>query len=234
MRAHPGRRGHPPELRARAGQLRREGASRATIARTLDVGFGTVSRWFREDHVPAPAAVVPDGWSQAHLAAVRERWARQDDEQASHAEEVSDLSDRELLLLGTGLYWAEGAKAKPWRRTHRVVFMNSDPSVIAVFLAYLRVLGIPRDRITCSLAIHQSADVESSETYWREHVGAGVTWNRTSLKRHNPASVRYNRGPVYRGCLRIDVLRSAADYRRIAGTWEGVAAAVGVERSPVV
>ena len=57
-------------------------------------------------------------------------------------------------------------------------------------------------------------------------VGAEVRWQPASLKRHNPKPVRYNRGPTYHGCLRLDVQPSAATYRLIAGTWEGVSVAV--------
>ena len=45
-------------------------------------------------------------------------------------------------------------------------------------------------------------------------------FRRTTLKRHNPTTVRKNIGDSYHGCLRIDVRTSAALYRRIEG-WAG-------------
>lgn len=135
MRAHPGSKGHPRDLRERAAVMRREGASRRTIARELDVGFSTVARWFIEDAVPATAVVTPHGWTEGHLEAVRERWAHQQAEQDAHRDAIGPLSEREVLLVGAALYWAEGTKSKPWRRRHRLAFMNSDPTIIVVFLA---------------------------------------------------------------------------------------------------
>jgi transcriptional regulator with XRE-family HTH domain len=43
---------------------------------------------------------------------------------------VGELSDRELFFTGVALYWAEGAKDKPHRRTEVLQFINSDPKVL--------------------------------------------------------------------------------------------------------
>ncbi|MER7202257.1 hypothetical protein CG723_27340 [Streptomyces sp. CB01635] len=48
------------------------------------------------------------------------------------AEAVGPLSDRELFLTGVALYWAEGAKSKPYRRSEVLQFINSDPEVVGV------------------------------------------------------------------------------------------------------
>ncbi len=234
MGDHPGRTGYPRELRERAAVLRRRGLSRKGIAEDLGVGFSTVARWFREDGVPASAVVTPHGFAEAHLQAVRERWEHQQLEQDGHRDAVGPLTEREVLLVGSALYWAEGTKSKPWRRQHRMTFMNSDPTVIGVYMSYLAALGIPQERVRCTLSIHEGADIATAEAFWREAVGTGVAWAPTSLKRHNPKPSRYNRDIHYRGCLRVDVAQSAATYRRIAGTWEGVAAAMSGARSPVV
>jgi hypothetical protein len=210
--------------------MRRTGRSRAGTARELDVGSGTVARWFREDGVSPSAVVVPHGWSAAQQAAVHERWALRDQQQASHARTVGSPSDREVLSVGTAPCWAEGAKSKPRRRAHRVVPMNSDASTIRLFVSHLAVLGVDRSRTSCSSSIHEGADVARAEACWRDVVGDGVRWMEPSLERHDPEPVRWNRESTYRGCLRVEVLQPAADYRRIAGTWEGVAgASAGVD-----
>ena len=46
-----------------------------------------------------------------------------------------------------GLYWAEGSKTKPHARSERVTFINSDPDMIEVYLAWLRLLGVAPDRL---------------------------------------------------------------------------------------
>ncbi len=62
-----------------------------------------------------------------------------------------------------------------------------------------------------------------AERYWADLVGADRSaFNKTTLKRHNPKTVRKNTGDSYRGCLVIKVHRSADLYRRIEGSWYGI------------
>jgi hypothetical protein len=84
---------------------------------------------------------------------------------------VGELSDRELFFTGVALYWAEGAKDKPHRRTEVLQFINSDPNVIRLFLHWLEFLGVQRERLTLRVSIHESADVESAEKFWADIAG---------------------------------------------------------------
>jgi hypothetical protein len=45
--------------------------------------------------------------------------------------EIGDPTERELIIAGAIAYWCEGTKNKPGRQADRVVFMNSDPGLIA-------------------------------------------------------------------------------------------------------
>jgi transcriptional regulator with XRE-family HTH domain len=92
---------------------------------------------------------------------------------------VGELSDRELFFTGVALYWAEGAKDKPHRRTEVLQFINSDPNVIRLFLHWLEFLGVQRERLTLRVSIHESADVESAEKFWADI--AGFTYGRAPI-----------------------------------------------------
>src|SRR5690242_6982779 len=59
--------------------------------------------------------------------------------------------------------------------------------------------------------------------HWADVVGAGPSqFNKTTLKKHNPKTVRKNTGETCRGCLAVKVLKSADLYRRIEGSWYGI------------
>ncbi|TXR56385.1 helix-turn-helix domain-containing protein [Quadrisphaera setariae] len=225
-RSYPGHRRHDPELREAAAEMRRQGLPRAEIARELGVGFSTVARWFREDEVSSGTDLrtTLQKRRDSYGRTVEERRAVEDREMTRWAAEVGDLSERDLRIIAAVLYWAEGSKSKPWRRSHRVIFVNSDPDMVRLFLRCLAVLGIERSRITCRLSIHESADVEAATHGWRRDVGDDLVFARPTLKRHNPVTVRLNTGEDYRGCLVITVAESASLYRRLAGTWNGVVA----------
>ena len=139
----------------------------------------------------------------------------------------SSLGGAELFLVGLALYWAEGAKAKPWNPSQGVCLINSDPDVIRVFLAWLALLGIERDELTFRTSIHRSGDVEAAERFWASLVGIPRSdLLRTSLKRHERRASRRLPADSYVGCLSVKVRKSTDFNRQIAGWWQGVAAAV--------
>jgi hypothetical protein len=157
----------------------------------------------------------------ARLMASREQEREATKQEAAAA--IGALSDRELFLTGVALYWAEGTKDKPHVRRECVEFVNSDPCMIRVFLAWLDLLEVNRDRLHCRVMIHESADVAAAEHYWSDLVAIDRSaLGKTILKKHNPKTVRKNVGDSYRGCLAVRVLKGADLYRRIEGWWSGM------------
>ncbi|MFJ9819849.1 hypothetical protein ACIRU3_32210 [Streptomyces sp. NPDC101151] len=217
------------DLREKARELRRQGWTYDQIEAALGCSRSSVSLWVRD--LPRPerrrspeeaAAIARKGWEER--LRVRDEARRRTKEEAEQA--IGDLSARELFLVGVGLYWAEGSKDKPYDRRENVAFVNSDPGMIKVYLAWLDLLQVERERARHHVMIHENADVEGAERYWADLVGADTsTFNRTTLKRHNPKTVRKNIGETYRGCLVIKVLKGADLYRRIEGWWCGIVGA---------
>ncbi|HEX5568996.1 MAG TPA: hypothetical protein VFY14_19090 [Streptomyces sp.] len=220
------------ELKERARALRRAGRTYDEIVAELGVSKSSVSLWVRD--LPKPPT-PPE-----RLHRMREaRWEPHRREQAINrqqaklaaANEIGRMTDRELFLVGVGLYWAEGSKSKPHRTQETVVFVNSDPTMIQVYLAWLSLLGVEPDRLRFRVMIHESADVAAAERYWADLVDVeAAALDKTTLKKHNPTTVRKNIGGAYRGCLVVRVRGGAELYRRIEGWWCGIV--VGVGRQP--
>ncbi|MFF3331512.1 hypothetical protein ACFYWX_18390 [Streptomyces sp. NPDC002888] len=214
------------DLRDRARELRLQGWTYDQIQVELGCSKSSISLWVRD--LPRPERRDPK--EQAKLAS-RKRWEHElavRDEvrqktKAAAAGEIGKLSDRELFLMGVGLYWAEGSKDKPYARRENVTFVNSDPGMIKVFQDWLDLLGVERERLRYTVMIHETADVAAAEQYWAGFVGADRSaFYKTTLKKHNPKTVRKNVGDSYRGCLVIRVLKGADLYRRIEGWWNGI------------
>ncbi|MGW1076222.1 hypothetical protein [Streptomyces sp. NPDC002537] len=212
------------ELRARARELRLAGRTYDEIVTELGVAKSSVSLWVRDLPKPQKTAEQMRAMNEARWVPHRREQAfmrRQTKIDAAH--EIGRMTDRELFLLGVGLYWSEGAKSKPYALRERAVFINSDPGMIQVYLAWLALLGVEADRLQYRVMIHESADVASAENYWAELIGVDLAaFSRTTLKRHNPETVRKNVGEDYRGCLVVSVRKSADLYRRIEGWWYGI------------
>ncbi|MFE7898810.1 hypothetical protein ACFU3E_15075 [Streptomyces sp. NPDC057424] len=214
------------DLREKARDLRLQGWTYDQIQMELGCSKSSISLWVRDP--PKPERKRTPEEASAIAKRGREATMRLRDEERQQIKEAAEqavgaLSPRELFLLGVGLYWAEGGKDKPYDRRENVCFVNSDPGMIRVFLAWLDLLGVERDRIRYAVMIHESADIPGAELYWAELVGADRSaFYKTTLKKHNPKTVRKNTGDSYRGCLAIKVRQSADLYRRIEGSWYGI------------
>lgn len=217
------------DVRAKARELRLQGLTYDQIQVELGCSKGSISLWVRD--LPKPER-SRSAIEQARLAG-RMRWdhelavrdAERQHTKAVARDETVTMSDQELFYTGVALYWAEGSKDKVYDRRENVTFINSDPDVIAVYLAWLDLLDVSRDRLSYRVMIHETADVSAVERYWADLVGIEVSaLRRTTLKKHNPRTIRKNVGEVYRGCLVIRVAKGATLYHRIEGWWSGIAA----------
>jgi hypothetical protein len=214
------------DLRERARELRTRGLSYNEIVAELGVSKSSVSLWVRDIPCPERFKYVhserrAEGLRRYHDARAAQRAA----ESEAAAAEIRSLTDREILITGAIAYWCEGTKSKPYRHDDRVIFMNSDPGLIRLFLRFLDAAGVDRDDLILRVSIHESADTEEAQRFWAAVTGVSPSqFRRPTLKRHNPKTARMNVGGSYHGCLRVDVRRSAELYRRIEG-WASAAMA---------
>ncbi|WP_432156938.1 terminase gpP N-terminus-related DNA-binding protein [Streptomyces sp. bgisy153] len=216
------------DMRQRARELRLQGWTYDQIEAELGCSRSSVSLWVGDLPRPKPRYTPEEQRALMQEGLARRRAAENEQREmaklAAHSD-IAELTDRELFMAGLALYWAEGSKSKPYDRRERAVFVNSDPGVIRVYLAWLDLLEVGRERLGFRLLIHESADVDAAHRFWAEiaDVDASV-FAKPTLKRHNPKTVRKNTGDDYHGCLVVAVARSARLYNRIEGWWSGLVA----------
>lgn len=66
------------------------------------------------------------------------------------------------------LYAGEGTKSKG---RHDVEIVNSNFSLIRIFIKFLSALGIKKDEIGARVHVHDKKDVEHATQLWMENVG---------------------------------------------------------------
>lgn len=216
------------DLREMARELRLKGLTYDQIQLELGCSKSSISLWVRD--LPKPpkrtreqaSLIAKRGWE----ATMQRREVERQRTRHTATQEIGAMSDRELFLLGVGLYWSEGSKAKPHRPQERMTFINSDPHMLKVFLAWLKLLGVGRDRLRYAVHIHETANVSAAERFWADVAGVDVAdLSKTTLKKHNPKTNRKNVGDGYHGCLTVRILQSAELYRRVEGWWYGIVGA---------
>jgi transposase len=224
------------DLRDKARELRLQGWTYDQIQVELGCSKSSISLWVRD--LPKPERRDPT--EQAKLAS-QKRWehelAVRDEERKQTKQaaacEIGTMTDRDLFVAGVALYWAEGSKDKPYDRRETVNFVNSDPGVIRLYLAWLHLLGVEPTRLQYRVMIHMTADVEGAKRYWADLVGVDASlFQKTTIKKHNPKTVRKNVGENYRGCLVVRVSKGAELYRRIEGWWSGMVDSAGRDHAP--
>jgi len=227
------------DLHAKARELRARGRTYNEIAAELGVSKGSISLWVRD--MPRTGRLSYEEFRDRNSAGISAYWAAERPVREQRrcavgekaAAEIGRLSEREIVIAGAVAYWCEGSKNKPYRRSDRVTFVNSDPHLISFFLHFLAVVGVERDRIICRVHIHESADVEAAQRYWQAVTQVpSAQFRRPTLKRHNPKTVRHNTGEDYHGCLIVNVRVSVELYRQIEGWASAVMTAGGQSCQP--
>ncbi len=152
--------------------LRKSGRSYNHISQTLRVPKSTLSGWFRnlkiservrDKNITKARQIWAQNITVYNKRRSLERRAEWLKTQAIAASEVGRLSKRELLLVGTALYWAEGYKKSNWN----LVFCNSDPTMVKIALRFfIEICKVPRRKIKVKVQIHPNISQELAEQYW--------------------------------------------------------------------
>ena len=169
------------DLHARARELRATGLNYKEIAATLGVSKSSVSLWVRD--MPQPERLSYEECRKRSAEGSRLYWeteraareARREEVRTAAANQIGALSKREILIAGAIAYWCEGAKSKPHRRAEQVVFINSDPGLIKLFLRFLDEAGVESAQLRFRVHIHETANVAAAEEFWRSVTGARLS-----------------------------------------------------------
>ncbi len=217
-------------LRERARALRRQGASYSEITAALGVSSSSVSLWVRD--LPVPEGLLARARHAHRINGARwereraRREAERSEVKRRAAQTVGPLSDRDLLLVGAALYWAEGAKDKPYARREKIALINSDPTVLRLFLKWLDLMLVPDEHRGFRLSIHETANLDAAHAFWSNELSIALDrFSRPTMKRHQPKTVRLNTGSSYHGCLVVTVRKSRVLYQQVEGLWQGMVAA---------
>lgn len=218
------------QLKEKAILLRRDGKSYSEILKTIPVAKSTLALWLRDVGLSVPQK---QRLTEKRLAAVKrggeakrnQRLEKTQQIESAAIDEIGNISQRELFLIGTVLYWAEGSKQKIHNPSERVIFSNSDVLMIHVFLKWLKAIGIPDDDILFSLYLHGTAihRVKEIQEHWSKSLKLRINkFEKVYFKKGSSKSFRKNTGNGYYGQARVSVARSTNLNRRINGWVLGI------------
>lgn len=222
---------HKLELKEKVIAFRKSGKTYSEIMKVFPVAKSTISGWLKD--VGIAKSQKQAFTEKKRLSAQRGGIARRNqriniyNKIVNEAElEIGNITKRELWLIGSSLYWAEGAKEKDYAHGSGVDFCNSDYRMISLFLKYLTdVLEVPKDKIKCDIYIHDNYknNIGRFQRYWSEKTGLPLKhFDRVYFKKHKIKTTRKNRGDLYFGLLRVKVSASSSINRKITGWVKGI------------
>ena len=157
--------------------MRMQGKSYGEIMKALGVSSkGTVAYWFKDIVLSAEAEVLLrakmelarkrnliDFNVKRTQSIIKENAAIRSDS----AKAIGALSKRDLLLVGTALYWGEGTTRELTRGYQRVGFSNSNPDMVSIFMRYIReILKVDEAHLYAEVYIHPNITKEDVEEFW--------------------------------------------------------------------
>ena len=194
-----GHRGKTTE-QARARDLRAEGWTIKEIAAELGVSQGSVSMWVRDVEVDPEVWArrvrvrTDHGWEKRRATFLAKRTAEAEADRAAAEEWLGGLSDRDLFIAGIALYAGEGSKTRG-----SVQFPNSNPQMIALFLAWLRsFFTVDESRLRVWLYLHDDLDLEAAVEYWSVLTAIPRTQFGKPYRAQADESIRHAKHPF--GC----------------------------------
>jgi hypothetical protein len=116
--------------------------------------------------------------------------------------EIGKLTKRDLKLIGTALYWAEGYK----KGKDQIEFTNSDPKIIVLMMRFFReILTIREEKFRLSLILHPGLDEKEIKEFWSSLTGIPLSQFNKSYIKAPKSSTRKMHNPLYKGTLRIRI-----------------------------
>ncbi len=212
--------------------MRKQGKTYNEILQLIPVAKSTLSGWLKDVGLSKTQAQrITQKRRAAQLRGAAQRHSTRIKETTEihipAIKEIGKISRRELLLIGTALYWAEGAKAKIWSPSVGVKFVNSDPHMISLFIRWLiDICNVSSDEIVLSLYVHKNHEtrLRGIKKFWLMHTGL----SRKHLpyiyfKTHIPRTKYRNvQNATYYGLIAVRVRCSTNLNRRIQGWTQGI------------
>ncbi len=138
--------------------------------------------------------------------------------------EIGVLSQRDLMMLGLGLYIGEGSKLY-----EQVRVINSDPDIIRLAMRWFReVCGVGEDNFSIAIHLYPDTSISEVKKFWSDITGIRLRqFGKTQVDRRLNKSLKKKRKLPY-GTAHITI-KSLGDkrlgvelHRRIIGWIEAV------------
>lgn len=185
--------------------LRKRGYSYNFIVRETGIPKSTLSGWLQGvAYVPNSYTKKVIGKARAASGLVKSKIRMHDlaVAQKEAAQLIARVSQRDLLMLGIGIYIGEGTKSY-----EQVRIINSDPKIILLSIRwFMEVLSVPKDNLYIRLHLYPDNDIRRSILFWMKKTGLPrKSFQKVSIDRRTNKKV-LNYGKLPYGTAHLNIL----------------------------
>jgi transcriptional regulator with XRE-family HTH domain len=219
-----------PHTKEMAKRMREKGISLGDISKKLNVTKSTLSFWCKDIVLTESAIkkIKTKGRTKSIRGLLRyseskrkERMERNVLQKQEGVEILGTLLNRDILMIGLGLYWGEGYKYE----NGELGFTNSNPYMIRFYFKWLELWNVKKDSLIFRLTINEffRKEEEDIKNFWVSFLGikeeqfSKTTFIQTNLKKASLKNVE-----KYRGILRVKVRRGTSLRNKILGAIEHI------------
>lgn len=156
-------------------QLLKQGYSYSEIKSKLGIAKSTINNWFSQLSEKEKNKIRTfriENWQKSVKKYQKKRHQQKLTEerkiQRKAAKKIGSFSKRELFLVGTSLYWAEGSKTSRWH----LQFSNSDPKMITLMMKFFReCCHIKEKNFYMQMILHKNIRRKIALEYWSQVTG---------------------------------------------------------------
>lgn len=142
-------------------RLRETGHSLPEIRRSTKHSNGTVFRYIQGVKIKPKFLAF---WRDKRRSSVYRKIQYEQKAKDEIDRRIKKLRPEEKMLIAASLYWAEGTKKD-------FVLVNTDPSLIQVFIRCLSEFAVSRDELSISLRLYSDLDIRKAMKFWSEITG---------------------------------------------------------------
>lgn len=215
-----------------ATELRKRGSSYSEIENAISIPKSTLAFWLKD--------IILTEAQKKKLQEKRSRIARENSQKRilkttqkieeikkSSAENIKNISKRELWLMGIMLYWKEGSE-NDLRKG--VKFTSSNPYLIKLFLKWLQEVGkIKNEEIGFDIFVNQDKkdSIKNIVSYWSKITRfpknnfSHIYYQKNNSKKKRKKRNRVSKSSDF-GFIKIRVRASSMLARQIAGWMKGI------------
>jgi len=215
-----------PLKNQKALNLRAQGYSINSIAKSLSISKGTASYWCKDIALSEKQIQLIAERSHHHatLSLLKASEKQREERQRNIVKatqlgrrDIGKLSKRDVHMIGLGLYWGEGYK----KGNQELGFTNSDPAMISFYINWLRtVYGISKADLILRVSINDQHTKRITEVlkYWSTTTKIPLSqFTKTSLIKNSSKKIYFDLETHF-GTLRVKVRRGTELRRRILGS----------------